>query len=138
MATFKGVIFANRQAFEGVENAVWNFYSAKYPNHGLTNKWSNGIDSRNDNKVLMQVDERVMDFPWNPPPTMRVTPLFNPSPLMTVFKFGSSNPTLKFSGDSNLITLSSPESFIGQSSAPDALGRMAPFGTNATKPFEAN
>ena len=66
MATFKGIIFANRQVFDGVETAVWNFYSAKYPNHGVTNKWSNGIDSRNDTKVLMVVDERVMDFPWNP------------------------------------------------------------------------
>jgi len=66
MATFKGVIFANRTAFQGVETAVFNHYNAKYPNHGVTSKWSNGIDSLNDTKVLMQVDERVMDFPWNP------------------------------------------------------------------------
>ena len=66
MATFKGVIFANRQAFYGVETAVWNHYKAKYTNHGVSEKWSNGIDSLNDNKVLMQIDERVLDYPWNP------------------------------------------------------------------------
>jgi len=85
MATFKGVIFANRQAFQGVETAVWNHYKAKYPNKGVTSKWSNGIDSLNDNKVLMQVDERVMDFPWNPHAVVDVditdTKWFNQNPI---------------------------------------------------------
>lgn len=66
MATFKAVIFANRTAFEGVETSVFNFYKAKYPKIGLTNKWSKGIDSLNDTKVLMPVDERVLDYNWNP------------------------------------------------------------------------
>jgi len=66
MATFKAVIFANRTAFEGVETSVFNFYKAKYGDVGLTNKWSNGIDSLNDTKVLMPVDERVLDYNWNP------------------------------------------------------------------------
>lgn len=67
MATFKGMIFANRTAFQGMETAVFNYYKAKYPNYGITSKWSDGIDSLDDDKVLMALDERVLDYPsFNP------------------------------------------------------------------------
>ena len=67
MATFKGIIFTNRTAFEGMETAVFNYYSAKYENIGITSKWSEGIDSLDDDKVLMPLDERVLDYPsFNP------------------------------------------------------------------------
>ena len=67
MATFKGIIFANRTAFEGMETAIYNYYKAKYSEIGITSKWSNGIDSLDDNKVLMPLDERVLDYPsFNP------------------------------------------------------------------------
>ena len=67
MATFKGIIFANRTAFDGMETAIYNYYKAKYVNIGITSKWSNGIDSLDDNKVLMPLDERVLDYPsFNP------------------------------------------------------------------------
>lgn len=66
MATFKGVVFQNRQAFEGTQTAVFNFYKAKYNEIGVTSKWSKGIDSTDSNEVLMVIDERVLDFPWSP------------------------------------------------------------------------
>lgn len=68
MATFKGVIFANRNAFEGVQTAVWNYFKAKEKKLDLNvvKAWSKGIDSTDDSKVLMPIDERVEDYPWNP------------------------------------------------------------------------
>ena len=67
MATFKGIIFANRTAFEGMETAIFNYFKAKYSAIGITKKWSNGIDSLDDSKVLMPLDERVLDYPsFNP------------------------------------------------------------------------
>ena len=67
MITFKGIIFANRTAFEGVNTSVFNYYKAKHPDHGFTNTWSKGIDSLDDSKVLMPLDERVLDYPsFNP------------------------------------------------------------------------
>lgn len=66
MAFIKGVVFNNRQSFEGFESAVFNFYKAKYPN-SLATKWSEGIDALDgSNNVLMLIDERVLDFNWNP------------------------------------------------------------------------
>lgn len=65
MNRFKGIVFPNRQAFEGKQTAVYNHFKAKHPNNQATN-WSNGIDSLNDNKVLMPLDERTLDFPWSP------------------------------------------------------------------------
>ena len=68
MATFKGIIFANRTAFENRETAVWNFYKAKDKKIDTTvvKRWSKGIDSLDDSKVLMPIDERLKDFPWSP------------------------------------------------------------------------
>lgn len=65
MATIQGVIFPNRQAFDGIETAVYNFFKAKFPEN-IATKWSEGIDSNDSNEVLMLIDERVMDFNWNP------------------------------------------------------------------------
>ena len=61
----KGVIFANRQAFDGVQEAVYNFMKAKTPNN-IAVRWSNGIDSTNSSEVLMLLDERTTDFPFSP------------------------------------------------------------------------
>lgn len=62
----KGVIFQNRQAFQGMETAIFNFFKAKYPEN-LATKWSEGIDALDgSNNVLMIIDERVLDFNWNP------------------------------------------------------------------------
>ena len=67
MATFKGIIFANRTAFEGMETAVFNYYKTKHPDYGVTVRWSEGVNSLDDDKVLMQLDERVLDYPsFNP------------------------------------------------------------------------
>jgi hypothetical protein len=70
MATVKGVIFANRQAFDGVQTSVFNYLLAQDTDgkidRTVVKQWSLGIDSTDDTKVLMLVDERVMDFPWNP------------------------------------------------------------------------
>ena len=68
MATFKGIIFPNRNAFENKQTAVWNYLKAKDKKIDLTvvKRWSNGIDSLDDNKVLMVVDERIDGFPWSP------------------------------------------------------------------------
>jgi hypothetical protein len=68
MVTVKAVIFANRTAFEGVETAVFNYLITNNKNIDSTvvKRWSNGIDSTDDSKVLMVVDDRVLDFPWNP------------------------------------------------------------------------
>ena len=68
MAIFQGVIFPNRQAFEGKQGAVFNYYKAKDKNvdTSVVTSWSTGIDSLDDNKVLMQVDERIDGFPWSP------------------------------------------------------------------------
>jgi hypothetical protein len=68
MATIKGVIFANRTAFNGVQGAVYNYLLAntKGIDTSVVKQWSLGIDSTDDTKVLMVVDERVMDYPWNP------------------------------------------------------------------------
>ena len=70
MATIKGVIFANQQAFEGTQTAVFNYLIAQ-DTEGKIDKtdveqWSLGTDSTDDAKVLMIVDDRVMGFPWNP------------------------------------------------------------------------
>jgi hypothetical protein len=62
----QGVIFANRQAFEGKQEAVFNYYKARNTSNEATS-WSNGIDALDgSNEVLMLVDERLNDFPWSP------------------------------------------------------------------------
>ena len=61
----KGVIFSNRIAFDGVQEAVYNHFKAKHPNNPAT-KWSDGIDSTNSSEVLMLLDERTTDFPFSP------------------------------------------------------------------------
>lgn len=66
MATVKGVIFANREAFNGKHGAVFNYYKANISNFGNATKWCDGIDSTNSNEVLMIVDERLDGFPWSP------------------------------------------------------------------------
>ena len=68
MATFKGIIFANRNAFENKEAAVWNYIKAKNKKIDLNvvKRYSKGIDSLNDSKVLMTVDDRLNGFPWSP------------------------------------------------------------------------
>ena len=68
MATFKGIIFPNRNAFENRQSAVFNFYKAKTPklDDSVVKQWSKGIDSLDDSKVLMVVDERIELFPWSP------------------------------------------------------------------------
>ena len=63
----KGVIFANRQAFDGKQTAVFNYYKTNVSNvDELVTKWSEGIDSKTTNEVLMIVDSRLDGFPWSP------------------------------------------------------------------------
>lgn len=69
MATIKGVIFNNRQSFDGMQTAVYNYYLANVRDVDTTivKRWSDGIDALDGSgDVLMLVDERVLGFPWNP------------------------------------------------------------------------
>ena len=69
MATFKGIIFANRNAFAGKQTAIFNYYKAKTPklDTSVVKQWSLGIDALDgSNRVLMVVDERINAFPWSP------------------------------------------------------------------------
>mmetsp|Transcript_28844 Transcript_28844/g.59056 ORF Transcript_28844/g.59056 Transcript_28844/m.59056 type:complete len:261 (+) Transcript_28844:416-1198(+) len=83
--------------------------------------------------------ESSVDLPWNPPPTIRVTPFRIPMPVTFFWRLGRSNETFMLGGDSNRTTGSLPgASAMGRSSAPDARGSTAPSGTNATRPAPSN
>ena len=69
MAIIQGIIFKNRQAFNGKQGAVYNYYLSK--NKGVDRtvikRWSDGIDALDGSgEVLMLVDERISGFPWSP------------------------------------------------------------------------
>ena len=68
MATFKGIIFANRAAFDGAITGKLNQYKAKTKdNYNLTTILANGIDSLDDDKVLLPINNRyIKQLDWNP------------------------------------------------------------------------
>ena len=63
METFKGIIFENRAEFTAFEGLICSYYKTKYNIDNPNACWSSGIDSLDDDKVLMTVDERVLDYP---------------------------------------------------------------------------
>ena len=76
MSTFKGVIFVNKQAFDNVQTAVFNYLDASLSTEAkkIVTKWSNGIEAKDGSgEWLMPVDERIMEFPWNPHAIVDIT-----------------------------------------------------------------
>ena len=68
MATFKGIIFANRTAFEGTIAGKLAQYKAKTKEtYSITTSLSDGIDSLDDTKVLLPLNNTfIAELAWNP------------------------------------------------------------------------
>ena len=71
---------------------------------------------------------RRVDFPWYPPPTIRVIPLRMPMPVIFP-RWGRSSSTFSSSGDRN-----TTPPFMGRAEMPDSRGRVLPSATNAHSP----
>ena len=70
-----------------------------------------------------------VDFPWYPPPTIRVIPFGIPIPFIFPL-FGVSNSTSKACGETNFLP-----SLNGLAEIPLSLGNIDPLATKATNPF---
>ena len=74
--------------------------------------------------------DKNVDFPWNPPPMHTFSePLFSPMPCMDP-RFGMSIDTCTLGGLWN-----GTQDVMGKSESPLARANLAPFGTNATRPW---
>lgn len=68
MATFKGIIFANRAAFDGAMVGKLAQYKAKNKEtYSITTELASGIDSLDDDKVLLPINNKYVELlDWNP------------------------------------------------------------------------